>query len=106
MPLLVSTRQVGVHFREPDVYAGEQYAAGDDPLPTFAYRAEHDSLSRACARRQQVFGVLDGCAPLVSWIDGLSCVGSVTCRTSERQGSLKALSRWVKKAFVRPIRSA
>jgi len=105
VPRLVSTRAVGVHFREPIVYAGEQYTADDDPLPTFASRVETNSLSRACVHRQQVFGVLDGCAPLVSWIDGSSYVGVVVCHTPERQGSLKTLSRWVKKALNRPVRS-
>ena len=106
VPRLVSTRQVGVHFRVPEVFYGEQYATCDDPLPTFSYRAETHSLSRACARRQQVFGVLDGCAPLVSWIDEGTCVGSTACHTPVRQRSLKTLSKWVKRAFIRPMRSA
>ena len=106
MPRLVSTRQLGVHFRVPEVLSGEQYASCDDPLPTFAYRAEPNSLSLACARRQQVFGVLDGCAPLVSWIDGSSYVGSTARHTPERQRSLKTLSKWVKGVFIRPMRFA
>jgi hypothetical protein len=88
----------------PEVFSGEQFATGDDPLPTFAYRAEANSLPRACARRQQVFGVLNGCAPLISWIDGSSYVESIV--TLERQRSLKKLSKWVKRAWIRPVRSA
>jgi hypothetical protein len=106
VPRLVSTRRVGVHFREPVILAGEEYAARDDPLPAFAYRAEPSSLSRACERRQQVFAVLDGCAPLVLWIDGSSWVETSACRAPERQRSLKTLSRWVKRALVRPVRAA
>ncbi|KAI9452989.1 kinase-like domain-containing protein [Russula earlei] len=72
IPRLISTRQVGVHFQQPVVYAGEQYAPSDDPLPSFAFRVEPSSLSFACARRQLAFALLDGCAPLVSWVDGPS----------------------------------
>ncbi|KAI0302995.1 kinase-like domain-containing protein [Russula brevipes] len=96
VPRLISTRLIGVHFQEPIVIPGERYSAGDDPLPSFAFRVEFTSLSRACGRRQQVFGVLDGCAPLISWVDGSSCAREVVCRASGRQRRLKTLSRWIK----------
>lgn len=106
VPRLISTRQVGIHFQEPTVYAGERYSVGEDPLPTFVFRVEPNSLSSACERRQRVFGKLDGCAPLVSWVDGYSCVEDVACRVLGCQKRSKTLSRWLKRALNRPIRSA
>ncbi|KAH9989411.1 kinase-like domain-containing protein [Russula compacta] len=105
MPRLISTSQVGVRFQEPTVYAGERYSVGEDPLPTFPFRAEPSSLSRACDRRQKVFGVLNGCAPLVSWVDGYNYVEDVACRGLRGQKSSKTLSRWVKRALNRPVRT-
>lgn len=106
MPRLVSTRVVGVHFEEPVMYPGERYTAADDPLPNFAFRVAPDSLSSASSRRQQVLDALDGCAPLVSWVEGFSgarpCQESVR-RTCERQVNSKAFSRWVKKILNRPV---
>ena len=103
MPRLVSTRLLGVRYQEPIVLAGDQYTVGDDPLPSFSFRAEPSSLSRACGRRQEVFGVLEGYAPFVSWVDGSLCGGKPT---SSQQKSMRALSRWVKRALHRPVRSA
>jgi hypothetical protein len=110
VPRLISTRLVGVHFQEPVMCSGDRYTAGDDPLPNFAFRTAPSSLSSASTRRQQVFNALDGCAPLVSWVDGSSWAGPCECeesvrRTSERQGNLKTFSRWVKRALIRPVRS-
>jgi len=105
VPLLVSTRQVGVHFEQPVVYAGEQYITGEDPLPDFVFQAEPSLLSPACERRQQVFGVLDGSAPLISWADGHRCEGGLAHHVHKRQSSLKLLSKWVKKALNRPRRA-
>ena len=93
MPRLFSSRRLGVHYPEPIVYAGDPYTAGDDPLPDFTFRAAPTSLSRACERRQQIFGVLEGCAPVVTLVD----------RPYARR---KGLSRWVMSALKRPVRSA
>lgn len=98
VPRLISTREVGVHYQEPIICAGEQYTAGNDPLPIFTFRAAPSSLSRACVRRQQFFGVLKGCAPIVT-------LEEVACHVPTRQKSLKELSRWVMRAFNRPVRS-
>jgi serine/threonine protein kinase len=111
VPRLMSTRFAGVHFQEPIMYSGDRYTASDDPLPNFAFRVAPSSLSSASTRRQQVFNALDGCAPLVSWVDGSSWVGPCECEESsrhisERQGNLKTFSRWVKRALIRPVRSA
>jgi len=103
VPLLVSTRQIGVHFERPVVYAGEQYATSEDPLPNFVFRVEPSLLSPACERRQQVFGVLDGCAPLISWVDGYRSEEAMA-HAPKRQNSLRSLSKWVKKALNRPVR--
>jgi hypothetical protein len=105
VPRLLSSRKLCVHYREADVYLGKQYTSDNDPLPAFTFRADSDSVSRACIRRQQVFGVLDGCAPVVFWVDGSAYVGDVIHRTPERQISLKTLSRWVKRVLNRPLRS-
>ena len=61
-------------------------------------------MSPACVRRQQMFGVVGGCAPLVSWVNGTACVGGIAHSTPERQRSLKTLCRRVKKALNRPVR--
>jgi hypothetical protein len=109
VPCLISTRLVGVHFEEAAVCSGERYILANDPLPGFAFRVAPSSLSSASTRRQQVFDTLDGCAPLVSWVDGFSYGGICEAnarRASERQGSLKMFSRWVKRALNRPVRSA
>jgi hypothetical protein len=106
VPRLLSSRRLCVHYIEVDIYPGEQYTSGNDPLPAFTFRADSNSVSRACIRRQQVFGVLDGSAPVVSWVDGSTCVGEFIRRTPERQRSLKTLSRWVKRALKCPVRSA
>ena len=109
VPHLVSTRVAGVHFEEPDVYVGELYDTVDDPLPSFTFRVASSSVSAASKHRQQIFGLLDGCAPLVSWVDGSSCTearGEIASRVSERQGGLKSFSRWARKALNRPRRSA
>jgi hypothetical protein len=107
MPRLISTRQAGVYYREPIICPGDQYTSGDDPLPNFTFRAAPSSLSRACGRRQQVFGALEGCAPLVTWVAGFSYVEEVACHAPTRQGSSKRLSRWVMKLMrARPVRSA
>ena len=99
---LISTRR----YQEPIICAGYQYTAGDDPLPSFTFRAAPSSLSRACGRRQQAFRVLEGCAPRVIWVDGPSYVEEVASHASTRQRSLKALSRWVMRALNHPVRSA
>ena len=106
VPHLVSTRAAGVRFEEPAVYSGELYDVVDDPLPDFTFRVAADSVSAASKHRQQIFRTLDGCAPLISWIDG-SSYGRISARISARQeGGLKSLSRWAKKALHRPIRSS
>lgn len=104
MPLLVSTRYAGVHYEQPVVYVGEPYTTGEDPLPSFVFQAEPSLLSPACERRQQVFGVLDGCAPLISWVHG-RCEGANAHHGPKRQSSLKSLSKWVKRALNRPMRA-
>lgn len=106
VPRLISAHQAGMHYREPIICAGDQYTVDDDPLPSFAFHAAPSSLSRACGRRQQVFGVLGGCAPLVSWVDGSSYVEEVTYHAPTRQRRLKGLSSWVMKAWKYPVRSA
>ncbi|KAH9065128.1 kinase-like domain-containing protein [Lactarius deliciosus] len=109
VPRLISTRVAGVHFEEPDVYVGELYDSVDDPLPGFTFRTPASSVSAASKRRQQIFGTLAGCAPLVSWVDGSSCAvacGETVSRVSERQGGLKSISRWARKALNRPGRLA
>ncbi|KAI9448418.1 kinase-like domain-containing protein [Lactarius indigo] len=106
VPHLISTRVAGVHFEEPVVYVGELYDAVDDPLPDFTFRISTSSISAASKRRQQIFGALGGCAPLISWVDGSSCAasrGEIASRVSERQGGLKSLSRWARKALNRPV---
>ena len=103
VPRLVSTRLLGVRYQEPIVLAGDRYTASDDPLPNFSFRAAPSSLSRACGRRQEVFGVLEGYAPFVSWVDG-SLYGGKS--TSTQRKSIRILSRWVMRAFNRPVRSA
>ena len=106
VPRLIPTRQLGVRYREPIICAGDQYTAGEDPLPSFTFRAAPSSLPRACRRRQQVFGALEGCAPFVRWVDGSRYVEEVACHTPSRQRGLKALSRWVTRILDRPVRSA
>jgi hypothetical protein len=108
VPRLVSTLVIGVHFEEPVMYSGERYTTADDPLPNFAFRVAPDSLSSASSRRQQVLDALDGCAPLVSWVEGFSCArpcGEGVRRTCERQVNSKIFSRWVKKVLSRPVLS-
>ena len=108
VPHLISTRVAGVRFEEPVVYSGELYNAVDDPLPDFTFRVATSSVSTASKHRQQIFGVLGGCAPLISWVDGSSYAGrrgEVTSGVSERQGALKSLSQWARKALYRPVRS-
>jgi hypothetical protein len=100
VPHLVSTRLVGVHYEEPIVCAGERYIDYGDPLPTFTFRAAPCSLSRACERRQQDFSVLEGSAPLVSWVEGS---GHMEEMAPTRQKSLKSLSRWVMRTLNRPV---
>ncbi|KAN0124444.1 Protein kinase-like domain containing protein [Russula decolorans] len=104
----ISTRQVWV---QPIICSGDEYTAGYDPLPSFTFRAASSSLSRVCGRRQQVFGVLEGCAPLVTWVDGSNYVEEVVSQAPPRQRSLKTVSRWVMKSWVmralsHPVRSA
>ncbi|KAI0250576.1 kinase-like domain-containing protein [Lactifluus subvellereus] len=109
VPCLTSTRRISVHYEEAVVYSGERYISANDPLPAFAFRVAPSSLSSASTRRQQVFDTLNGCAPHVSWVHGSSCTGpckETVRRASERQGSLKTFSRWVKRALNRPVRSA
>lgn len=106
VPRLVSTRVAGVHYEEPVVYVGEPYDIVDDPFPGFTFRIATDSVSAASKHRQQVFGVLGGCAPLVSWDVGLSCAGArgeTASHASDRHGSLKSFSRWARKALNRPL---
>ena len=106
VPHLVSTHTAGVRFEEPVVYSGELYDVVDDPLPGFTFRVAASSVSPASKHRQQIFRTLDGCAPLISWIDG-SSYGRISARMSARQeGGLKSLSRWARKALHRPIRSS
>jgi len=101
VPHLVSTRAAGVHFEEPVVYAGELYDSVEDPLPGFTFRTATTSVSAASKHRQQIFGTLGGCAPLISWIDG-SSYGVIAARISARQeGGLKSISRWARKALSR-----
>ncbi|KAI0301915.1 hypothetical protein B0F90DRAFT_1716350 [Multifurca ochricompacta] len=109
VPHLISTRLAGVHFQEPVLCAGERYSIVNDPLPGFTFRVAPSSVSSASKRRQEIFGVLDGCAPLISWVEGSSRASTrepIAYRASERQGSLKIFSRWVRRALNRPVRSA
>jgi hypothetical protein len=88
------------------VYAGELYSVVDDPLPGFTFRVATSSISAASKHRQRIFRTLDGCAPLISWIDG-SSYGQIASRISARQeGGLKSFSKWARKALHRPIRSS
>jgi hypothetical protein len=106
VPHLVSTRAAGVHFEDAVVYTGETYDVVDDPLPGFTFRVATSSVSAASKHRQQIFRTLDGCAPLISWIDG-SSYEQIAARISARQeGGLKSFSRWARKALHRPIRSS
>ena len=88
VPRLISTHQVGLYHIEPTIFTGDKYTAGDDPFPRFSYRVVSSSLSPACGRRQQVFSIFEGCAPLMSLDAGSSCVEEVECHSLTRRHSL------------------
>lgn len=84
MPRLVSTRMIGASYPKPLVLSGDPYAAGGDPFPSFTFRVVSSPVSRTCGRRHQVFGVLDGCVPVVFWDEGSSHVDEVACHAPTR----------------------